>query len=113
LQEWRALPTDAGAHFDREVRLDAAAVEPMITWGTNPGMVVPVTGSIPNRGADAVFARALSYMGFEAGQAIKDQPVNVVFLGSCTNARISDLRGAARVLRGRRIARGLTMLVVP
>src|SRR5215469_15558739 len=113
LEQWRKLPTDAGARFDREVRLDAAAVEPMITWGTNPGMVVPVTGSIPLEGADAVFTRALSYMGFEAGQPIRDQPVNVVFLGSCTNARISDLRSAAGVLRGRRIAHGLTMLVVP
>ncbi len=113
LGEWRALPTDAGARFDRELRLDAAAIEPMITWGTNPGMVVPVTGAIPRQGPDAVFARALSYMGFEPGAPIKDQPVNVVFVGSCTNARISDLRSAARVLRGRRIARGLTMLVVP
>jgi 3-isopropylmalate/(R)-2-methylmalate dehydratase large subunit len=113
LEEWRALPTDSGARFDRELSLDAGAVEPMITWGTNPGMVVPVSGAIPERGADAVFSRALSYMGFEPGAPIRDQPVNVVFLGSCTNARLSDLRGAARLLRGRRIARGLTMLVVP
>jgi 3-isopropylmalate/(R)-2-methylmalate dehydratase large subunit len=113
LSEWRGLPTDAGARFDREVRLDAAAIEPMITWGTNPGMSVPVSGAIPDHGSDAVYARALRYMGFEAGQPIKDHPVNVVFIGSCTNARLSDLRSAARVLRGRRIARGLTMLVVP
>ena len=113
VSEWRALPTDPGARFDRELRLDAREVEPMITWGTNPGMVVPVTGSIPLEGTDAVFARALTYMGLEAGAPIRDQPVNVVFIGSCTNARLSDLRGAARVLRGRRIARGLTMLVVP
>jgi 3-isopropylmalate/(R)-2-methylmalate dehydratase large subunit len=112
LSEWRTLPTDAGARFDRELRLDADRLEPMITWGTNPGMVVPVTGAIP-QGSDAVAARALSYMGFEAGQPIRDHPVNVVFIGSCTNARLSDLRSAARVLRGRRIARGLTMLVVP
>ncbi|HEX4618248.1 MAG TPA: aconitase family protein, partial [Steroidobacteraceae bacterium] len=69
--------------------------------------------TIPQHGADATFARALSYMGFEAGQPIRDQPVSVVFIGSCTNARISDLRSAARVLRGRHVARGLTMLVVP
>jgi len=113
LAAWRALPTDSGARFDRELRLDAGDVEPMITWGTNPGMVVPISGAIPEQRADAVFARALTYMGFEAGQPIKDQPVNVVFLGSCTNARLSDLRSAAGLLRGRRIARGLTMLVVP
>jgi 3-isopropylmalate/(R)-2-methylmalate dehydratase large subunit len=113
LSEWRSLPTDPGARFDRELRLDAGDVEPMITWGTNPGMVVPISGAIPEQRADAVFARALSYMGFEAGQPIKDQPVNVVFLGSCTNARLSDLRSAAGLLRGRRVARGLTMLVVP
>ncbi|HWW33403.1 MAG TPA: 3-isopropylmalate dehydratase large subunit [Steroidobacteraceae bacterium] len=113
VSEWRTLPSDPGARFDREVRLDAGEVEPMITWGTNPGMVVPITGAIPSKGSDAVFARALSYMGFEAGQPIRDRPVNVVFIGSCTNARISDLRSAARVLRGRHIAPGLTMLVVP
>jgi 3-isopropylmalate/(R)-2-methylmalate dehydratase large subunit len=113
VSEWRALPGDPGARFDRELRLDASAIEPMITWGTNPGMVVPVTGSIPLAGSDAVLARALDYMGLEGGAPIKDQPVNVVFLGSCTNARISDLRSAAGVLRGRHIARGLTMLVVP
>ncbi|HWZ62876.1 MAG TPA: 3-isopropylmalate dehydratase large subunit [Steroidobacteraceae bacterium] len=113
VSDWRTLPGDAGAAFDRELRLDATEIEPMITWGTNPGMVIPVTGAIPARGADAVHARALSYMGFEAGQPIRGQPVNVVFIGSCTNARLSDLRAAARVLRGRRIARGLTLLVVP
>ena len=111
--DWRTLPSDAGARYDRELRLDAAAIEPMITWGTNPGMVVPVTGSIPRQGSDAVIARALQYMGLEPGAPIRDQPVNVVFIGSCTNARLSDLRSAAAVLRGRRIARGLTMLVVP
>ena len=113
LAAWRALPTDSGARFDRELSLDASDVEPMITWGTNPGMVVPISGAIPEQRADAAFARALTYMGFEAGQPIKDQPVNVVFLGSCTNARLSDLRSAAGLLRGRRVARGLTMLVVP
>jgi 3-isopropylmalate/(R)-2-methylmalate dehydratase large subunit len=113
VSDWRTLPSDPGARYDRELRLDAAALEPMITWGTNPGMVVPVTGTIPQQGSDAAFARALAYMGLEAGQPIRDQPVNVVFIGSCTNARLTDLRSAARVLRGRRIARGLTMLVVP
>ncbi|HYM41878.1 MAG TPA: 3-isopropylmalate dehydratase large subunit [Steroidobacteraceae bacterium] len=113
VNDWRKLPGDPGASFDRELRLDAEEIEPMITWGTNPGMSIPVTGAIPDRGSDPVYARALGYMGFEAGQPIRNQPVNVVFLGSCTNARLSDLRSAARLLRGRRIARGLTMLVVP
>jgi len=113
LEAWRALPSDAGARFDREVTIDAAAVEPMITYGTNPGMVMPIGGQIPVRPDDAAFARALNYMGLTPGQPLKDQKVNVVFLGSCTNARLSDLREAARLLRGRRIARGLTMLVVP
>jgi 3-isopropylmalate/(R)-2-methylmalate dehydratase large subunit len=113
LAAWRQLPTDPGARFDREVSVDAAAVEPMITYGTNPGMVMPIGAAIPQRPGDAAFARALSYMGLTPGQPIKDQKVNVVFLGSCTNARLSDLRAAAAVLRGRRIARGLTMLVVP
>jgi 3-isopropylmalate/(R)-2-methylmalate dehydratase large subunit len=113
LDAWRGLPTDAGARFDREVDLDAAAVEPMITYGTNPGMVIPIGGAIPQRPGDAAFAQALAYMGLTAGQPIRDQPVNVVFLGSCTNARLSDLRSAAQVLRGRRIAPGLRMLVVP
>jgi 3-isopropylmalate/(R)-2-methylmalate dehydratase large subunit len=113
LDAWRGLPTDAGARFDREVDLEAAAVEPMITYGTNPGMVIPIGGAIPQRPGDAAFAQALAYMGLTAGQPIRDQPVNVVFLGSCTNARLSDLRSAAQVLRGRRIAPGLRMLVVP
>jgi 3-isopropylmalate/(R)-2-methylmalate dehydratase large subunit len=113
LEAWRALPTDALARFDREVQLDAAAVEPMITYGTNPGMVIPIGGTIPQRSGDAAFSQALTYMGLTPGQPIRDQPVNVVFLGSCTNARLSDLRSAAGLLRGRRIAPGLRMLVVP
>ena len=113
LAMWRELPTDPGAQFDREVGIDAAAVEPMITYGTNPGMVIPVGGQIPQRPGDPVFARALEYMGLTSGEPIKNQPVNVVFIGSCTNGRLSDLRTAAAMLRGRRIARGLTMLVVP
>jgi 3-isopropylmalate/(R)-2-methylmalate dehydratase large subunit len=113
LESWRTLTTDTGARFDREVHLDAAGVEPMITYGTNPGMVIPIGGQIPQRSADPVFERALAYMGLSAGEPLKDRPIDVVFLGSCTNARLSDLRSAAAVLRGRRIARGLTMLVVP
>jgi 3-isopropylmalate/(R)-2-methylmalate dehydratase large subunit len=113
LELWRTLPTDCGAPFDREAQLDAGSVEPMITYGTNPGMVIPIGDAIPQRPGDARFGEALAYMGFAPGEPIKDRPVNVVFIGSCTNARLSDLRGAAAVLRGRRIAQGLTMLVVP
>ncbi|MGD9599830.1 MAG: 3-isopropylmalate dehydratase large subunit [Steroidobacteraceae bacterium] len=113
LTDWRALPTDEGARFDRTVNIDAAALEPMITYGTNPGMVVPISGRIPERANDPVFARSLAYMGFTAGEPIRDQPVNIVFLGSCTNGRLSDLRAAAQVLRGHKIARGVQLLVVP
>jgi 3-isopropylmalate/(R)-2-methylmalate dehydratase large subunit len=113
VERWKKLPTDAGASFDKEVDLDGAALEPMITYGTHPGMVVPISGSIPVRQGDAVFAKSLAYMGLEAGAPIKDQAVNVVFLGSCTNGRLSDLRSAANILRGHKIAKGVQMLVVP
>jgi len=85
----------------------------MITYGTNPGMVIPISGAIPESKGDAAFEKSLAYMGLEAGAPIKNRPVNVVFVGSCTNARISDLRSAAAVLRGRKIATGVHMLVVP
>jgi 3-isopropylmalate/(R)-2-methylmalate dehydratase large subunit len=110
---WQTLPGDAEARFDREVSLDGTEIEPMITYGTHPGMVMPVSGSIPVRPDDAVFAKALAYMGLEAGAPIRDQVVNVVFIGSCTNGRLSDLQAAASILRGQHIARGVRMLVVP
>ena len=113
VERWKQLPTDAGASFDKEVDLDGASLEPMITYGTHPGMVVPISGSIPVRQGDAVFAKSLAYMGLEAGAPIKDQAVNVVFLGSCTNGRLSDLRSAANILRGHKVAKGVQMLVVP
>jgi 3-isopropylmalate/(R)-2-methylmalate dehydratase large subunit len=113
LEKWRQLPTDAGARFDKEVDIDASALEPMITYGTNPGMVIPISGVIPEKPGDAVFEKSLAYMGLESGHRIQDQPVQVVFLGSCTNARLSDLRSAAAVLRGRKVAKGVQMLVVP
>jgi 3-isopropylmalate/(R)-2-methylmalate dehydratase large subunit len=113
LERWKQLPTDAGARFDKEVDIDGAAVEPMITYGTHPGMVVPITGSIPVKSGDAVFDKSLAYMGLEAGAPIKDHAVNVVFLGSCTNGRLSDLRSAASLLRGHKVAKGVQMLVVP
>ncbi|MEO7775191.1 MAG: 3-isopropylmalate dehydratase large subunit [Steroidobacteraceae bacterium] len=113
LARWRELPGDEGARFDREIEIDAATLEPMITYGTNPGMVVPISGSVPVRHDDAVFDKALAYMGLTAGQPLRDQRIDSVFLGSCTNGRISDLRAAASVLRGRKIAKGVQMLVVP
>ena len=111
--QWRELPTDAGARFDASVNIDAATLEPMITYGTNPGMVVPISATIPSRAGDPVFDKALAYMGLTAGEPIQNQPVNVVFLGSCTNGRISDLRAAASVLRGRKVAKGVHLLIVP
>ena len=111
--DWRTLGSDPGAEYDRTVRVDAGAVEPMITYGTNPGMVAPVSGRVPERPGDAVFARALSYMGLEPGESLRDRPVQVVFIGSCTNARLSDLELAARVFEGRKVAPGVRALIVP
>jgi 3-isopropylmalate/(R)-2-methylmalate dehydratase large subunit len=113
LERWRALPSDPDARFDRELAIDAASIEPMVTYGTNPGMVMRVSGSIPVAADDPVFNKALAYMGLRAGEPIGNQPVNVVFIGSCTNGRLSDLRSAAQLLRGRKIAQGVRALVVP
>ncbi|HTW38595.1 MAG TPA: 3-isopropylmalate dehydratase large subunit [Steroidobacteraceae bacterium] len=113
LARWRELPSDPGARYDREIDFDAGGVEPMITYGTHPGMTMPISGDVPAHTDDPMFDRALAYMGLEAGAPLRDRPVNVVFLGSCTNSRLSDLRGAARMLRGRTLAQGVRMLVVP
>jgi 3-isopropylmalate/(R)-2-methylmalate dehydratase large subunit len=113
LERWKSLTSDAGAVFDASVNIEAGALEPMITYGTNPGMVLPITGSIPQRYGDAVFDKALSYMGFHAGDAMIGKPVDVVFIGSCTNGRLEDLQAAARVLKGRKVAKGVRMLIVP
>ena len=113
VEAWRTLASDSGAKHDAGIALDAGALAPMITFGTNPGMVMPIDGRIPARAGDTGFARALEYMGLEAGDALLEHPVDVVFIGSCTNSRLSDLRLAASVLRGRRIAPGVRMLVVP
>jgi 3-isopropylmalate/(R)-2-methylmalate dehydratase large subunit len=112
LDEWRRLQTDAGATFDRSVEFDVSAVEPMVTYGTNPGMSAPVGGRIPDSG-DESFGQSLRYMGFEPGDALAGKRIDRVFLGSCTNSRLSDLRAAAEILRGRQIASGVRMLVVP
>jgi 3-isopropylmalate/(R)-2-methylmalate dehydratase large subunit len=110
---WRTFRTDAGARFDREVRFDAAALEPMITYGTSPGMGVSVNGRIPDAGGDASIEKALRYMGLTAGTALIGHPIDVVFIGSCTNSRLSDLRLAASVFKGRHVAQNVRALVVP
>ncbi len=110
---WSKLPSDADAVFDRTLEIDGNALQPMITYGTNPGMVVPITGNIPDLRGDPVFDAAMKYMDLTPGEPIQDAPVNVVFIGSCTNGRLSDLRAAAGVLRGHKVARGVRMLVVP
>ncbi len=109
---WRTLVTDEGATFDREIHIDATTLRPMITYGTHPGMSVAIDEAIPSDG-DAVYQKALSYMGLTAGQSMLGQPVQYVFLGSCTNGRLSDLAAAAHLLKGRRVAAGVNFLVVP
>jgi 3-isopropylmalate/(R)-2-methylmalate dehydratase large subunit len=113
LARWRALPSDSGAAFDRELHVDAEEIQPMITWGTSPGMGIPVRGVVPDPQGDAGREKALRYMGLEAGKPLLGRKIDVVFIGSCTNSRLSDLREAAKVLRGRRVAAGVRALVVP
>ena len=116
---WKKLPTDAGAAYDQSLTLDAAALAPMITYGTNPGMGIPVTGRVPDPAAAAdpsqraAAEKALGYMGLRPGQALLGMPIDVVFIGSCTNGRLSDLRDAARVMKGRKVAPKVRVLVVP
>jgi 3-isopropylmalate/(R)-2-methylmalate dehydratase large subunit len=110
---WRSLATDAGAHFDTSVDIDASALEPMITYGTNPGMVAGISGAVPMKLGDAVFDKALAYMGLRAGEALLGKRIDVVFIGSCTNGRLSDIADTARILKGRKVAPGVRMLVVP
>jgi len=113
LARWKTLVSDPGATFDLSVDIDAAALEPMITYGTNPGMVVPIGGAIPHSSGDAILDKALDYMGFKGGDAMLGKPVNTVFIGSCTNGRLEDLEAAAGVLRGRKVASGVHLLIVP
>jgi 3-isopropylmalate/(R)-2-methylmalate dehydratase large subunit len=116
---WRALATDDGASFDKEVVIDAAALSPHVSWGTNPGQVVPIDGAVPSpdtfaEPAEAEAARrALAYMGLEAGTPMRAVPVDAVFIGSCTNSRIEDLRAAAVVVDGRHVPVGMRAMVVP
>jgi 3-isopropylmalate/(R)-2-methylmalate dehydratase large subunit len=119
LDHWRSLPSDADAVFDQEVVLEAGELTPYVTWGTNPGQAAPLADSVPDPASLADPAergaaeRALTYMDLAPGTPLRDIAVDTVFLGSCTNGRMEDLRAAASVLRGRKVADGVRMLVVP
>lgn len=119
VEYWKTLPTDEGAVFDKEIFINADELEPFVTWGTNPGQGVPLSQSVPfpddfeDENDKVAATRALEYMGLEAGIPMKEIPVDVVFLGSCTNSRIEDLRAAADIVRGRTIAENVRMMVVP
>jgi len=116
---WRTLPSDAGAHYDKVVTLNAADIAPMVTWGTTPEAVVPITGVVPDpaavadEGRRSQMQRMLEYMALAPGQRLQDLPIDVVFIGSCTNGRIEDIRAAAAVAKGRKVADGVQALVVP
>jgi 3-isopropylmalate/(R)-2-methylmalate dehydratase large subunit len=119
LDAWRALPTDEGAKFDREVTLDGTTIRPHVSWGTNPGQVVPIDAAVPDPdsfadpGARESAARALKYMGLVPGVPMREITIDTVFIGSCTNSRIEDLRLAASVIAGRRVRNGVRAMVVP
>ncbi len=116
---WKTLPSDPGAHFDQTVFLTTDEIAPMVTWGTTPGAVIPVTGIVPNpmdepdEGKRFQLQRMLDYMALTAGQKLQDVPIDVVFIGSCTNGRIEDIRAAAAVAKGRKVPSGVQALVVP
>ena len=116
---WKTLPTDEGAVFDQEIYINADELEPFVTWGTNPGQGIPLSQAVPSpddfedENEKTAATRALEYMNLTAGTPMKDIPVDVVFLGSCTNSRIEDLRAAANIIRGRTMAPGVRMMVVP
>jgi 3-isopropylmalate/(R)-2-methylmalate dehydratase large subunit len=119
VQRWRLLGTTPGAAYDRTTWLDAGAVQPQVTWGTNPGMTASITGRVPHphdastSDDQSAYRRALDYMGLRAGTPIEGIPIDRVFIGSCTNARIEDLREAASIARGSRVAPGVRAMVVP
>jgi 3-isopropylmalate/(R)-2-methylmalate dehydratase large subunit len=112
MARWQTLQSDPEAHYDRRISFDGAAIEPMISFGTNPGMTIPITGVIPPDDSEEM-RRALNYMGLRSGEPLLGHPIDVVFIGSCTNSRLTDLRAAAGVLRGRKVAVGVRTVVVP
>jgi 3-isopropylmalate/(R)-2-methylmalate dehydratase large subunit len=119
VREWRKLPSDPGAKFDRELVIDAATLAPYVSWGTTPGMVAPITDTVPNPAAAETeierkgMERALEYMGLRAGTRLEEIAIDRVFIGSCTNGRIEDLRAAARIARGHKVAAKVSAMVVP
>jgi 3-isopropylmalate/(R)-2-methylmalate dehydratase large subunit len=116
VEYWKSLVTDEGAVFDQEVTIDAATLTPYVTWGTNPGQALPLGAAVPAPGETKdpnATERALTYMGLTAGTPLRQIQVDTVFVGSCTNGRIEDLRAAADVIKGRKVASGVRMLVVP
>jgi len=114
IEDWKKLPSDDDAHFDKTITIDISKLQPMATFGTNPGMVISVDGNIPSSTkSDQGFKKALDYMKLESGKPLAGTPVDVVFIGSCTNSRISDLRAAAQILNGRQVAKGVRTLIVP
>ncbi|MDP4620735.1 MAG: 3-isopropylmalate dehydratase large subunit, partial [Thermoleophilia bacterium] len=119
VERWRELPSDGDAEFDREMVVDVPSLAPQVTWGTTPGMVVPITGRVPtpdqfdDPADQESVRRSLEYMGLAGGEAVEDIAIDTVFLGSCTNGRIEDLRAAAEVLQGNRVKDGLRAMVVP
>jgi 3-isopropylmalate/(R)-2-methylmalate dehydratase large subunit len=119
LEFWRSLPTEEGAEYDKTVEVDASELEPYVTWGTTPGMVAPVTAEVPDPSSFATHdekeaaERALAYMGLQPGTPIQEITLDRVFIGSCTNARVEDLRSAAAVVKGRKVSEGVRAMVVP
>jgi 3-isopropylmalate/(R)-2-methylmalate dehydratase large subunit len=119
VEYWRTLPSDPGAEYDRVVTLDASAIVPMVTWGTSPEAVAPITGTVPDPAAEpdeakrAQLARMVDYMALTPGQKLSDVKIDAVFIGSCTNGRIEDIRAAAAVVKGRKVAAGVRAMVVP
>ena len=113
VRRWRQLKSDTGVEFDKSVTVRGNSLQPMVTFGTNPGMVVPVDAAVPHGDGSSGFRKALDYMQLRPGQPLSEVDVDVVFIGSCTNSRLSDLQQAAEILRGRKVATGVRMLVVP
>jgi len=119
LEWWKSLPSDENAHYDKTIIINANKIKPTVTWGTSPEDVVPIDGIIPDPSkikdddARAKIERSLEYMGLKGGQKISDVEINTVFIGSCTNSRIEDLRSAAKVIKGKKIKSGIRAMVVP